>query len=133
MACPGFAHPAKAKEPRRRLPAIGFGPADEKGNGANNMYVNIAKHHSHGAKLLSVLGNERRLLIMCQLMRNEVSVGEIARRVNLSQSALSQHLAKLRALNLVETRRDGQTIYYSAKCAKAERIMDVLNNILEPN
>ena len=95
------------------------------------MYINIEKHHTDGAKLLSVLGNERRLLIMCQLTGGEISVGEIARKVNLSQSALSQHLAKLRSLNLVQTRREGQTIYYTTKCPKAGRILDVLNNILE--
>lgn len=94
------------------------------------MYMNVVKDHSYGAELLSVLGNERRLLIMCYLLGDEISVGEIARKVNLSQSALSQHLAKLRALDLVQTRRDGQTIYYSSKCCKVQRIMKALDTIL---
>ncbi len=94
------------------------------------MYINIVNDRSHGAQLLSALGNERRLLIMCHLMASEISVGRIAEKVNLSQSALSQHLAKLRALDLVETRRDGQTIYYSSKNCKAERIMQALDVIL---
>lgn len=95
------------------------------------MYMNVAKEHAYGAELLSVLGNERRLLIMCHLLSGEFSVGCIAEKVKLSQSALSQHLAKLRALNLVQTRRDGQTIYYSSNCRRAKRILKTLDNILE--
>jgi DNA-binding transcriptional ArsR family regulator len=65
------------------------------------------------AALLGALGNRKRFEIMCLLMHREMSVGAIAERVGLSQSALSQHLARLRSLNLVETRRERQTIYYS--------------------
>lgn len=95
------------------------------------MYANVAKGHNGGAELLSVLGNERRLLIMCHLLEGEFSVGRIAEMVDLSQSALSQHLAKLRALNLVQTRRDGQTIYYSSNCHRAERIINALDTVLK--
>lgn len=94
-------------------------------------YQNVAKGHTTGAEILSALGNERRLLIMCHLLNGEISVGKIAEKVSLSQSALSQHLAKLRALGLVQTRRDGQTIYYSSKSAKAERILRTLDDLLE--
>ena len=65
------------------------------------------------AKLLAVLGNTKRFLIVCHLLNEEMSVGAIAEKVDLSQSALSQHLAKLRNLHIVETRRVRQTIYYS--------------------
>lgn len=65
------------------------------------------------AAVLALLGNAKRLAIMCYLAEGELSVGAIADRVSLSQSALSQHLAKLRAQGLVETRRDRQLIFYS--------------------
>ena len=94
-------------------------------------YQNVAKGHVTGAEILSALGNERRLLIMCHLLNGEVSVGKIAEKVELSQSALSQHLAKLRALGLVQTRREGQTIYYSSQSPKAESILRTLDGLLE--
>lgn len=64
------------------------------------------------AELLRVLGNEHRLRVLCALRMGELSVGRLAGRVGLSQSALSQHLARLRADGVVATRRDAQTIYY---------------------
>lgn len=94
------------------------------------MYPNIVRDSSYGAKLLSALGNKRRLLIMCYLQAGEISVGKIAEKLNLSQSALSQHLAKLRAMNMVQTRRDGQTIYYSSKCRKTAQILQTLDKVL---
>lgn len=95
------------------------------------MYENVERENAYCAKLLSTLGNKRRLLIMCHLQSGEISVGKIAEIINLSQSALSQHLAKLRAMNLVQTRRDGQTIYYSSKCGTAENILQTLERALE--
>ncbi|CAG0969769.1 MAG: winged helix-turn-helix transcriptional regulator [Rhizobiaceae bacterium] len=65
------------------------------------------------AELLTLLGNGKRLVIIGHLLEGELSVGAIAKKVGLSQSALSQHLAKLRNTGLVTTRRDRQTIYYS--------------------
>ncbi len=65
------------------------------------------------SNLLKALSNERRLLIMCALYKGEKNVGELEEIVGLSQSALSQHLARLRKDGLVTTRRDAQTIYYS--------------------
>lgn len=68
---------------------------------------------AEAADFLLLLANDRRLLILCELMaRREMSVGALAAAVDLSQSALSQHLAKLRADGLVETRRESQTIHY---------------------
>ncbi len=95
------------------------------------MYENVTKEHTYCAEILSALGNERRLLIMCHLLGGEYSVGKIADLVKLSQSALSQHLAKLRALNLVQTRRDGQTIYYTSNSSRAGSIVNALNRMLE--
>jgi DNA-binding transcriptional ArsR family regulator len=81
------------------------------------------------AALLSILGNTKRLLIMAHLREGEMSVGTIAARVDLSQSALSQHLAKLRAQNLVATRRDKQTIYYSFSSPQARDLLDALDTL----
>lgn len=81
------------------------------------------------AAFLSLMGNEKRLLIMSYLTEGEMSVGALAEKVLLSQSALSQHLTKLRALNLVETRRDRQTIYYSCKSEAVRELLRMLDGI----
>ncbi|MBN9549007.1 MAG: winged helix-turn-helix transcriptional regulator [Alphaproteobacteria bacterium] len=81
------------------------------------------------AAFLTLMGNEKRLLIVAYLIDGEMSVGAIAEKVQLSQSALSQHLAKLRALDLVETRRDRQMIYYSCKSEAARELLHMLEGI----
>lgn len=78
------------------------------------------------ANLLRSLANENRLAILCQLYRGERSVGELEKAVGISQSALSQHLAKLRGAGVVTTRREAQTIYYTLSDAGAERVIGVL-------
>jgi DNA-binding transcriptional ArsR family regulator len=83
----------------------------------------------HASRLLKALSNEHRLLIMCQLAGGEQSVGELERLVGLSQSALSQHLARLRQDGLVRTRREAQTIHYSLAGDHASRIIEVLYDI----
>ncbi|WP_431324080.1 ArsR/SmtB family transcription factor [Rhizobium sp. YTU87027] len=81
------------------------------------------------ARLLALLANEKRLLIASLLLDKELNVGELARRVGLSQSALSQHLAKLREGKIVTTRRDAQTIYYSTTHYGVRKILSTLNEI----
>ncbi|MEK0085076.1 ArsR/SmtB family transcription factor [Benzoatithermus flavus] len=76
--------------------------------------------------LLKAMSNEHRLLILCQLVGGEKSVGELVRLVGLSQSALSQHLARLRRDNLVRTRREAQTIYYSVASDEALAVLQQL-------
>ena len=86
--------------------------------------------HAHdAARLLKALANDRRLMILCLLVAGELSVGEINARVALSQSALSQHLAILRADGLVTTRREAQSIYYALAPGPAERIIEALHAI----
>lgn len=75
------------------------------------------------------MGNPHRLMILCQLIRGERSVGELERVIGLSQSALSQHLARLRRDNLVKTRRSAQTIFYSLAGQEAEKVLDTLYQI----
>lgn len=89
----------------------------------------LANKADDAAELLSALGNSKRFLIMYHLLHKELSVGAIATEVGLSQSALSQHLAKLRNLGLVETRRDKQTIYYSCRSEEVSRLLTTLDDI----
>ncbi|MBR2034006.1 MAG: winged helix-turn-helix transcriptional regulator [Alphaproteobacteria bacterium] len=80
------------------------------------------------ANLLKALGNNRRLEILYQLYDKECNVGELEKKVKLSQSALSQHLAVLRKEEIVKTRRVAQTIYYSIKDSRTKAILDLLKN-----
>ena len=83
--------------------------------------------------LLKAMANEPRLLILCFLAeRGEMSVGEIAREVALSQSALSQHLARLRKQGLVATRKQAQTIFYRVCDPKAGQLLALLHDLFCP-
>ena len=77
------------------------------------------------------LANKHRLAIKEQLVDKEMSVGAIAKKLSLSQSALSQHLARLRSGKLVETRRDRQTIYYSCTSQPVQRLLRTLMTMLD--
>ena len=81
------------------------------------------------AERLSLMANAKRLLILCRLAEGEASVGEIQRHVGLSQSALSQHLARLRAAGIVATRREAQTIYYRLADPETEQMMAALYDV----
>ena len=81
------------------------------------------------AALLKALANEKRLLIVCLLVKGEKNVGDLESQVGLSQSALSQHLARLRRDGIVETRREAQTIYYSIKDPAVSKVLDCLCGI----
>ncbi|WP_299444298.1 metalloregulator ArsR/SmtB family transcription factor [uncultured Rhodospira sp.] len=83
----------------------------------------------NASTLLKAMSNECRLLILCQLLGRECSVGELERVVGLSQSALSQHLARLRRDDLVRTRRVAQTIYYSLKGEDVAAVLGTLYDI----
>jgi DNA-binding transcriptional ArsR family regulator len=89
----------------------------------------MQEHASDAAQLLRTLGNEQRLLVLCNLLEGSLSVGRLNERVNLSQSALSQHLALLRKSGLVETRREGQSIHYSLPAGPVTRVMATLRDI----
>ena len=76
--------------------------------------INDLKANAQRAsELLKAMSNEKRLMVLCYLAGGEKAVGEMEKLVGLSQSALSQHLARLRRDGLVKTRRSSQTIYYS--------------------
>ena len=79
--------------------------------------------------MLKALSNEKRLFIVCALAEGEKCVGELESIVDLSQSALSQHLARLRRDGVVKTRRDAQTIYYSLKHPAVKQVLSCLSTI----
>jgi DNA-binding transcriptional ArsR family regulator len=106
------------------LPAFLGGPVD---------VTRLNDNADDAAALLALLANGKRLAIIEHLLDREMSVGAIAKKVSLSQSALSQHLAKLRSLNLVETRRDRQMIYYSCNSEPARLLLETLEGIFEKN
>ena len=83
------------------------------------------------ARLLANLSNEIRLELLSIIVEKEVSVGELAQTLNVSQSSLSQHLARLRDDRLVSTRRDAQTIYYRCSDYGVRSVLGVLGEIFE--
>lgn len=87
---------------------------------------------NEASSLLAAISNGKRLKILCELAEGEASVNTLAQKVELSQSALSQHLAKLRALKLVSTRRDAQTIYYSVSSPLIRPVLTTLDNVFSP-
>ena len=91
----------------------------------------LGDNAERAAELLSLLANGKRLRIVEHLIDEEMSVGAIAKKVSLSQSALSQHLAKLRSMNLVETRRERQTIYYSCNSDQVRRLLETLSEMFD--
>lgn len=86
----------------------------------------MAQNAAAAAGLLKTLGHEYRLLILCHLLEGERTVTQLNEKVPLSQSALSQHLARLRKEQLVTVRKDAQMVYYSLSSDKVERIIDTL-------
>jgi DNA-binding transcriptional ArsR family regulator len=84
---------------------------------------------SVAAGFLKILANRRRLMILCELLRGERSVSELAGVVGLSQSALSQHLAKLRRGHLVRTRRESQTVHYSIADPGVSKVIGALYDL----
>ena len=76
--------------------------------------------------LLKALANRHRLLILCQLIDGERSVGELAAFLGIRDSTVSQHLSLLRREGIVNTRRDGQTIWYSIGSSPARAIVEAL-------
>ncbi len=81
------------------------------------------------ANLMAMMSAPHRLEILCILSEGEQSVVKLANRLGLSQPAMSHHLKKLKLAGLVDTRRDGQMIFYGLKGEEAAAILDVLHNL----
>ena len=100
---------------------------------SDNGIEELERKAAEAASLLKLLANENRLLILCRLVvAGEMSVGDLADAVDLSQSALSQHLAKMRGDGLVATRREAQTVFYHIADPNAARLLALLKNIYCP-
>lgn len=94
----------------------------------------FAPQAGEAASLLKAISNESRLLVLCHLVADgELSVAELNMRVGLSQSALSQHLGKLRQEGLVATRKAAQTVYYRIDDPRAEQILALLHKLFCPD
>lgn len=88
--------------------------------------TDLEKRADYVAHRLSLVANPKRLLILCELVKGEMSVSALQARVGLGQSALSQHLARLRDGEMVSTRREAQTIYYSISDPELRVLMAAL-------
>lgn len=86
----------------------------------------LAENAQQVAAILKQLSNPYRLMILCCLSENELTVGDLNQQIELSQSALSQHLAKLRESDIVATRRESQTIFYHISNEKIKDLLKVL-------
>jgi ArsR family transcriptional regulator len=89
----------------------------------------MRKHAGEAAAMMAALSHEARLRVLCDLVGGERMAGELVECSGLSQSALSQHLAKLREEGLVATRRDGVSIFYRIADPNVARILSVLHDI----
>ena len=114
---PSMAAPAKNRgSPQRPISQV---------RGPNPAFV------ENSALLLDAMANANRLHVLTIISKGEVSVGSLSEMIGLSESALSQHLSKLRAGGLVKTRRDAQTIYYSCSSDAVLRILATLSSFFE--
>jgi ArsR family transcriptional regulator, virulence genes transcriptional regulator len=117
-------------EAMRAVATIGVRTRPAAGADDASLLKKLTRQAGEAARLLKMLGNEKRLLILCFLAaRGEMTVGELVRVVKLSQSALSQHLGKLRADGLVAFRRDSQTLHYRVADISALRVLQLLKQI----
>jgi DNA-binding transcriptional ArsR family regulator len=89
----------------------------------------VKERAAEAADFLKSMANESRLIVLCELVKGERTVGELEEVAGLSQSALSQHLAKLREAKLVATRREAQTIYYSLADSGVKKLVGVLHDL----
>lgn len=89
----------------------------------------MAKAAQKASELMKTLGHKDRLMVLCHLSSGEKSVGELANLLDIPQSPLSQHLARMRKEDLVSTRRDAQTIYYSIASKDAARIVGLMHEL----
>jgi DNA-binding transcriptional ArsR family regulator len=89
----------------------------------------MEQNADRASQLLSAMANPKRLLILCNLVGQELNVGQLADKVALGQSPLSQHLSKLRAWGLVKTRRDGQQINYALASDEVKQVLSTLYDL----
>ncbi|MFT5277073.1 MAG: DNA-binding transcriptional ArsR family regulator [Glaciecola sp.] len=91
-----------------------------------NKFESIAEKASKAEGLLKVLANANRLTILCHLIQSPATVGELVEKIGLSQSAVSQHLAKLKELEVVEFHKSGKEVTYQVCSMEVNAIMSVI-------
>lgn len=101
-------------------------PAD---SAAARHTAELQRNATRAAELLKAMSNPFRLMVLCSLAEGEKSVSELEGVVGLSQSALSQHLARLRREKVVAARRAGQTVFYSLSGKEAKAVLDTLYQV----
>lgn len=89
----------------------------------------LAENASSAERFLKELANANRLMILCTLLDNEMSVAELNEQIPLSQSALSQHLARLREAGFVTTRKESQTVFYSLADERVRKVLPVFHEM----
>lgn len=89
----------------------------------------LVENAERAAGILSLLANTKRLIILCHLIKQDRSVGELGQLVNLSHSAISQHLARLRCLDVVNSRKVGKEVFYSVTDPNIKEILNTLYRI----
>lgn len=94
--------------------------------------VDMQASADRAVDLLKALGNRNRLMILCQILAGERSVGDLAQSIGMRDTAVSQQLALLRKDGLVRARREGQTIFYSLASTEAEQVIRTLYDIYCP-
>jgi ArsR family transcriptional regulator len=112
----------------------GTAPTDRSDNNAKGGGVQVdpqrmADAAGKACELMKTLGHKDRLMVLCHLSTGEKSVGELAALLDIPQSPLSQHLARMRKESLVKTRREAQTIYYSIASDEAARIVALMHEL----
>jgi len=88
--------------------------------------MNLKENAKKAEAILKILANQKRLIILCHLSDGRKSAGELTKLVKLSHSALSQHLSKMKNLNLVEDFKEGQEVFYSIKSYEVRAILSTL-------
>lgn len=111
--------PSEAEQSQSGLPVIGEHTSAEDMD-------KMAREACDAADFLKALGHEGRLMILCYLATGEKSVGDLERLLSTRQAAVSQQLSRLRLEGLVETRRDGKSIYYRLTDDRARKIIEVV-------
>ena len=91
--------------------------------------LELADRAGEAAELLAAMAHRKRLMILCYLLNEELSVNALAERLDIAQPTLSQHLAKLRDLKLVTPRRDGNLVYYRLASNEVEQILRTLHSV----
>lgn len=91
--------------------------------------IKLQQHADEAAALMQQFANTNRLMIVCTLMNDELSVGELNERIPLSQSSLSQHLAGLRNAGLVSARREGLSVFYRLQGDHAIKVVSLLKEL----